>query len=443
MPLKPTDRKKILQALETAGSVKGAYELLGGTYGRNVIRAVSAGKYDGRRKKADEATGEGMQFDGSKDAACLTMRSRTIRTLEAALDVAKVDLEIWEVERYVVNKWDMGAKIKAKQVNPYPDTVWRHKISVTELWQVKVWLRRKVKTPQLQAIEALVAQRQICFKPTKYRKGNRLLEVSLFDMHFGKLAWEQETGSNYDLKIAAGVFATAIDQLLDVGGDDVSEILLPIGQDFFHINNPQAITPKGGNLLDTDGRLAKVFQVGYEAVIAGINRCLEVAPVRVIWVPGNHDPETSLYLIHVLNAWYRTNKHVEIDIQPTVRKYVRFGVNLLGFTHGDEECYRDLPTIMAAEQPQEWSTTRFREWHLGHWHKMKQISYLSTDSYGGVVVRVLPSLSGTDAWHYRKGFVKSRRAAEAYLWDSDAGYIGHFAANLPQEISDVKPNVSP
>ena len=47
------------------------------------------------------------------------------------------------------------------------------------------------------------------------------------------------------------------------------------------------------------------------------------------------------------------------------------------------------------------------------------------DTYGGVTVSVLPSLSGTDSWHYKKGYVKNNRAAEAYLWHHDDGYAGH------------------
>jgi hypothetical protein len=51
------------------------------------------------------------------------------------------------------------------------------------------------------------------------------------------------------------------------------------------------------------------------------------------------------------------------------------------------------------------------------------------ETYGGVVVRTLMSLSSTDAWHFRKGYVGNQRAAEAYLYDR-GGLVGSFVANV-------------
>lgn len=112
------------------------------------------------------------------------------------------------------------------------------------------------------------------------------------------------------------------------------------------------------------------------------------------------------------------------------RKYVRYGTNLLGFTHGDEEKSTDLPLLMAGEMGEAWGYVTHREWHIGHFHKSKEMKFVSGDSHGPVIVRVLPSLSGTDAWHYRKGYVCGNRAAEAYLWSYKNGYTGHFSTNI-------------
>jgi len=84
---------------------------------------------------------------------------------------------------------------------------------------------------------------------------------------------------------------------------------------------------------------------------------------------------------------------------------------------------------MASEAPDAWAKSKHREIHVGHFHKRKQTQYLAGDTFGGVTVRVLPSLSGTDAWHFSKGYVKGLRAAEAYLWSKRGGYTGHLSAN--------------
>ncbi len=48
----------------------------------------------------------------------------------------------------------------------------------------------------------------------------------------------------------------------------------------------------------------------------------------------------------------------------------------------------------------------------------------AADTIDTVVVRVLHSLSGTDAWHARKGFVLNRKCAEVLFYDRSRGFVG-------------------
>ena len=226
------------------------------------------------------------------------------------------------------------------------------------------------------------------------------------------------------------MYVDAVEDLLSKSASyNIEKILLPIGQDFFHINNAENTTVKG-TAQDVDGRPHKVFEAGYMAVIKAINNCLRTAPVEVLWIPGNHDRETSYYLAKYLEAYYRNTDHVTVDAGSKSRKYYHYGVTLLGFTHGNEEPHRDLPIIMASECSDIWNAVTCREWHVGHFHKRKETRYLAGDSFGAVGVRILPSLSGTDKWHYDKGYVNSHRVAEAYLWNLETGYAGHFPSDI-------------
>jgi len=220
--------------------------------------------------------------------------------------------------------------------------------------------------------------------------------------------------------------------LLDrVAGWDVSRILVPVGNDFFNVDNWAGTTARG-TPQDSDGPFARVFEAGCAAMVAAVERCLAVAPVDLLWIPGNHDPSTSFYLTRFLDAWFRASGDVTVDRDHRPRKYIRHGCCLLGFTHGDQENHRDLPAIMAAEVPDLWAATTWREIHLGHYHRARQTVHRTTDEFGGVRVRVLPSLSGTDSWHYRKGYVSNKRAAECYLWHESEGYAGHLSANVQE-----------
>lgn len=353
-------------------------------------------------------TNEEIQTDFGQTTGRVTTNG-SIKTLQQALDAAQVDLTAWEVDRHVVNFW--GDKT-----------------------QVKVWLKRLIAEPKQKALEALVSRLagQAVTMPEPRRQAAsdpHMLEISLYDHHFGKLAWAAETGTDYDLKIAESLFVGAVESLLQkTSGYQLDKILLPVGQDFFHINNPQGTTAKGTR-QDTDSRLAKIFEVGQLSVIQAVERCRQIAPVEVIWVPGNHDPETSYYLVKVIEAYYRTTEGVTVDASPRSRKFRKYGTTLLGFTHSDKEKISSLPLNMAGSAPMEWATTTHHEWHVGHLHKKGELSFVAGDSFGPVQVRRLPSLCGTDAWHFENGYVNGSRAAEAYLWSFANGYTGHFSVS--------------
>lgn len=400
-----------------------------GTTGDAVRCAVKRASFDSASEDEAVRAKEQFQVDDTEggNSKHLHSVSTKVKTVQDALAKAEVNLDEWSVERSVVNSWESAMKIETKE---------GQETRVVQLWQVKVWLTRKLPKALTDALEGYLDKiKQVAplIKSPKREKSSSepcMLEVSVFDIHFGKLAWDHETGNNYDVRIAEDIYSNAVQDLLKVTGQfNIEKILLPVGQDFFHVNNAE-LTTTLGTKQDVDGRWARVFQTGCRAVQNAIRQCLEVAPVEVLFVPGNHDTHTSWYLVNVLGAYFHHNQDVVVDTQPMSRKYVHFGQNLLGFTHGNEEKHRDLPTLMASEVPDLWARSNCREWHLGHFHKAKQMDFVSLDTYGSVRVRVLPSLSGTDAWHFQKGYTSNLRAAEAYLWGQQQGYIGHFSTNV-------------
>ena len=67
----------------------------------------------------------------------------------------------------------------------------------------------------------------------KYEEG-LLHELDMPDLHFGKLAWAEETGQDYDIQIAAQSARDAFTELLGyVEHFPVSKILVSLGNDFF------------------------------------------------------------------------------------------------------------------------------------------------------------------------------------------------------------------
>jgi hypothetical protein len=278
-------------------------------------------------------------------------------------------------------------------------------------------------------------------KPEKIRVDddeNNLLEISIFDLHVGKLAWAGETGENYDVKIARERFLTSIGVLLHrASGFNYSKILFPVGNDFFNSDNLFNTTTKG-TPQDEDLRWQKTFKVGTQLLVDGINVLKQTGvPIEVMVIPGNHDMERSYYMGSFLEAWFRNDDTITINNGASPRKYYRHGEVLLGFTHGNEEKENSLPMIMAndIESKPLWSKTKFHEWHLGHQHRKKNIKFTVLDKSQqlnedlGVTVRYLSSLSGTEEWHHRKGYIGSIKAADAFIWNDELGLIAHLNSN--------------
>jgi len=353
-------------------------------------------------------------------------------TLADTLKRAKVDTAVWEPERFVVNHWDVGMKLSGGK--GAPDVV-----TTRTLWQVKVWLRRKV-TLSLEEVKTGLIREMKKASPRvpklrypKPPRGQRLmLEVNIPDWHFSQLSWQAETGADYDSEIAEQLYRGAVERLAALGGRDTLQLItLVVGNDMFHVDNPVNATTRGTR-QDTDTRWQRSFQRVHHIVIDVACDLRRIAPVRIVVVPGNHDEQRAFYLGEVLAAWFHNDKNVAVDNEPTIRKYLRWGSVLLGLTHGCHADYQKedaLPGLMAAEVPEMWAATRHREWHVGHRHTKAEKRFLSTQVRDGVVVRTLPALAAATAWVKKKGYL-GPRAAEAYLWDAERGYVAHFSANV-------------
>lgn len=373
-----------------------------------------------------DSTPESSEIAG--DTWTITLPKTRICTLDQLLEYCKVDLSVWEVERFVVNKWEMGAKNQADE------------LVVAPLFQVKATLKKRVEIMAIRReIESLKDDAKKAAKtPIKITRPVRvtgnMLEINIPDAHFGKLAWPVETGYEpYDTKIAGQMFNRALETLLDrVKGHSFDEVVFVVGNDLFNSDDLESKTTKG-TIVTTDGRYHKTFYKVRHTITAAIERLRQIAPVKVIMVPGNHDNLSVWHLGDSLECYFHKYTDVKIENTPIYRKYHRFGNCMLMFTHGDKGKRQDYPLLMATEQPEMFGTTRFREAHTGHTHMTK------LDEQHGVRVRVLPALCPPDDWHSENGFVGNLRNAEAYIWNKEEGLVGMaFYCDNAQEPIQTK-----
>lgn len=261
----------------------------------------------------------------------------------------------------------------------------------------------------------------------KHTPGEFMLELPIMDFHLGKLAWREETGADYDMKIAEQLWRVTVTELLGkasvFGRPEL--ILFPIGQDFFHFDTPTTTTT-AGTQLDSDTRWQKMFPKGVELLVWALEQCRVLAPVKVLWIPGNHDTVLSYAATVGIAQRHASAGDVTVDLSPMPRKYVRYGRNLIGFAHGEDE-RRRIEGLMQVEAAQDWGKTDWREMHMGHLHTEQTVEK------NGIVFRRISSVTAPDAWHVENGFVGTTRKAQAFVWDKDRGLEAILNSNVRSE----------
>lgn len=247
--------------------------------------------------------------------------------------------------------------------------------------------------------------------------------IPLVDWHVGLMAWARETGDNYDLRIARDVILKAMAKVVALSPPSEKCIVLGLG-DMLHFDGYEPVTTRSNNQLDSDGRYPKVLRTAVEMIRATVDMCLrKFAAVDVRILPGNHDDRATVAMNVGFSLLYESNDRVTFDDSPSRFWWRREGKVLLGATHGDKTKMRDLPLVMAADNPRDWSKSTYRRIYTGHIH------HESAVEEGGVLVTSMRSPVMKDAYH---SFSKYRAGRSVYsdTYDIAGGMAASVKVNL-------------
>lgn len=247
------------------------------------------------------------------------------------------------------------------------------------------------------------------------------------DPHIGMLAWEKETGDNFDLSIAESHMFAAVDHLVNLAPRSKRAIVLTVG-DTLHSDGLFNTTTRGTR-VDVDGRTAKMLTVAIRTFRRIIDRALEKHEVvHVIIARGNHDELLSLVLSIALQQYYEREPRVHIDPSPQMHHWYRFGLNLIGVTHGDKAKAMDLMGVMANDRAQDWGETKHRRIYAGHIHHdvVKEVP--------GVIIEHLRTLASKDAWHAGMGY-RSGRDMKMDVFHKVHGHINRHIVGIQQLLT--------
>lgn len=371
-------------------------------------------KGENRKEKArEELNDEDISSEKRIDNEKGTLESKTITDFDPASDGELAQLHKVNLEKYYISDY----KSRLLPTGKYISSISCKLKKVDNNLQLQ-------KDMLIKELQSYSPPSPITFKEEQKEDGN-LLEISIPDLHIGKMAYRAETGEDYDLKIAVKRFKDAIAEILSrVNIKKLDRILFPVGNDLINVDNDQ-LTTTGGTPQDCDSRFSKMVKITRELLIDTIHQLSNIAPVDVMIVRGNHDSTISFLMGEILDAFFHSNPRVKIDNAPTWRKYYQYGKVGILYTHGDKEKHNSLGLIFATEQPKMWADTKFRFAKLGHFHKTKTVQYVSVDTEQGFQVQTLPSLSGTDEWHSSKGYLGLKQC-KAFLYHRTKGEIATY-----------------
>jgi len=195
----------------------------------------------------------------------------------------------------------------------------------------------------------------------------------VFDMHFGMLAWDEETGGDsYDTKLAESDMNLALNKVCAITPNS-GEALLLIGGDFFHADDSRAETPASRQKLDVDGRHARTLDLGVNLLANMIDKLrAKHSKVTVRVMRGNHDEHSHIVLTVAISQRYRLCDDVIVDVGKRDLFYMQWGTTMIAAHHGDKGKPEKLVLALADECPF-WSDTTFRYVFTGHVHHRQAI----------------------------------------------------------------------
>lgn len=287
--------------------------------------------------------------------------------------------------------------------------------------------------------DAVRAKGRIKTKAPSKTQNSVLGEISIYDAHIRMYAEKAETNdTDYNCDIAVKRMVESAEGLAS-RFNKPERMIVTFGGDILHTDTRSNTTEKSGNVLDVDTRFHRGIDYAIKACYDVVQIASKLAPkVDIVVVEGNHDWHSCVWLSRVLEAFYEGSPNVNVLRQPSCRKYMTYGNNLLVWTHGDGVRMNQWQAIISTEFAKQWGTTKFRHLKMGHIHHKKKnqpMRIVSETANGweeqrGLLVEYLPALCSTDAWHSGAGFIGSMKGASGFEYDKKAGLITRYYQHI-------------
>lgn len=322
------------------------------------------------------------------------------RSPEDIIKLLKIDTTKWKLSQY----WN-------KEKKGY----WHVSALIT-----RISFQEKEENQFLQQLEKIkVPQYKPTITPTHVSETKESVAavLSLQDLHFGK-------PGNEDME---RLLFTCLDDLLSKATKNyhVEQLIFVVGGDLLNMDTFLGTTTKG-TPVENAAPAQDVYLAAYEAMHKALQQAMRyTSKLNVLFIPGNHDRLSSYHLVHALSKSFQGVADITFNVEYAERKVICYGTNMFCFEHGDV-AKKDTPLVYATEFSKQWGNSTHRTLYTGHYHKKKTTEYITENEEHGFSIKILPSLSHTDYWHYHNKFTGNRRAGVLELHHDRYGRLAEF-----------------
>lgn len=241
----------------------------------------------------------------------------------------------------------------------------------------------------------------------------------LTDYHLGMMAWHEEAGDDWDIKIAEDLLVNWFTYALKSAPDAATGVLAQLG-DFLHWDGLEAVTPRNKHVLDADTRFQKVVRVAIRSLRRIVHMMLKkYGHVHLIMADANHDPASSAWLREMFAAFYEDEPRITVDNSADTYYCVEHGLCSIFFHHGHRKKLTSIDDVFASKFRDVFGRTKHSYAHMGHLH------HKHTLETNLMVVEQHRTMAAKDAYASLGGYMAGR-SAPTISYSKQFGEVGRL-----------------
>lgn len=252
-----------------------------------------------------------------------------------------------------------------------------------------------------------------------------LNQYVICDSHFGALSWFEETGADYDLRIAEQLLLDWFSAAIAISPAAHTGVFAQLG-DLAHHDSLESVTPAHRHVLDADSRLQKIIRVIIRVVRQIISMLLQKHQhVHIVMASGNHDPASSAWLREMLAAMYENEPRISVDSSPSLYYAYEWGRTALFYHHGHKRGIANVDAVFAGMFREMYGRCSKSYAHIGHLHsdEGKTTNLMKVERH--------ETLAAPDAYAAGGGWL-SGRSAKVITYSRNHGEV--FRSTLSPEM---------